>query len=357
MAHHLADDNLGGKLKNKKALFIVLPIIFVIIIIIGFRITGKDSQNNFAGFSAKPTLVKRGSINSSISATGIVVSANQVNLNFDNSGMLDDLNIALNEKVEDGQDLATLDPSNDTLAKEILESPIDGTVIHIGAKDGEIVTSSGNSGSTATTSGTIDTSGFMTIADLSNLQIKMSIDQADIQKVSKGQKVKIILDAFEDKVFSGKVVSIDPVPANDQNVITYTAYASIAKSKTALRLGMSADVELEYGKKDNVLLVPSDVVRNINGRKVVMVMAGARPQPVEVKVGQSDDENTEIISGLYEGDKIMSGRLNLGQEQPGTGNRPGGGFMFGGGMRSSGQGDSRQGGASGTQGGGSGLGG
>ena len=313
---------------NKKAVYSIIAVVVIgALVFIGFRMTSNNSEDDNQQPQIKTTKVKKGSVNSSFSATGIVVSAKQVDLNFNDPGLLEELEVSLNEKVEEDQDLARLDPTNTMLGDEVLESPISGTVINIEAKEGEIVSSTvgGSSATaTATSAGTIETSGFMTIADLSDLQIKMSIDQADIKKVSKGQKVNITLDALEDEEYSGKVISIDPVPSNDQNVITYTAYAGISKIKSSLRLGMSANIELEYGKKDNVLIVPNDAVRSRDGRKIVLVMSeDGRPQPVDVKVGEADEKNTEIISGLKEGDEIISGRPNL------TGGGGRGGFPFG----------------------------
>ncbi len=311
---------------NKKVLFSIIGIIIVGGAFFGFRMLSSDSESESSNNNNLETKeVKRGSVNSSFSATGIVVSANQVDLNFDNPGELEDLKVTLNEKVEEYQDLASLDPTETKLAWEVLESPIDGTVIYIGGKEGEKISTTGNSTSTTTMAGQIQTSGFITIADLSNLQIEMSIDQNDISKVSKGQKVKITLDAIEDKEFSGKVVSIDPIPANDQNVITYTAHASIDKGASSLRLGMSADIELEYGKKDDILIVPNDAIRNRNGRKMVMTVVDDKVQPVEVQVGKADDNNTEVTEGLKEGDEIISGSFDMQQRS----NRGGSMMPFG----------------------------
>jgi len=315
---------------NKKVLFSIIGIIIIAGgALFGYRMLSSDSESESSNDNNLETKeVKRGSVNSSFSATGIVVSANQVDLNFDNPGELEDLKVTLNEKVGEYQDLASLDPTDTRLGWEVLESPIDGTVIYIGGKEGEKISTTNNSTSTTTMAGQIQTSGFMTIADLSDLQIEMSIDQNDISKVSKGQKVKITLDAIEDKEFSGKVVSIDPIPANDQNVITYTAHASIDKGASSLRLGMSADIELEYGKKDDVLIVPNDAIRDRNGRKMVMTVVDGRARPVEVQIGKADDNNTEITEGLKEGDEIVSGSFNMQQGSNGQ-NRSGSMMPFG----------------------------
>lgn len=265
--------------------------------------------------------VTKGTVKSSFSATGIVVSAKQINLDFDYPGELEDLYVKLGDEVTEGVDLAELDPNDSMIAKQTLESPIDGTIINIGAEEGESISSSGSTSSagTSTSTGTVETPGFISIADLDNLQIRMSIDQTDIPKVKTGQNITVSLDAIPNKIFKGEITSINPVPVNDQNVITYTTYAEIKKPSKKIRLGMGANVNLELGKKRNVLIVPNLCIRTVNGHKVVTKIVNRLPKDVRVKVGASDDINTEIVSGLDEGDKVSLGLLSLQGESQNSG--------------------------------------
>lgn len=293
---------------------------------------------------SKTAKVTKGTINSALSATGIVVSANQVDLNFDYPGELTSLAVAVNSQVTAGQELATLDPTDTKIGEQILTSPIDGTVIQISAKVGEQIgsasgttsgttstaqaTTGGQGGTASTSSASIQTSGLMTVADLKNLQVKMGIDQADIAKVAVGQAVKITLDAISDKEFSGNVAFIDPIPTNNQNVITYTVYATLSNPDSAIRLGMSADVKLNLGKNENVLIVPNLAVKTVEGKKVVSKIVDGVPTDINVEVGLSDEENTEIVSGLLEGDKVTLGVVTVTSQGGGQGTSSGGGGGF-----------------------------
>lgn len=324
---------------TRRILWAIVTILVLLVVgYTGYRLLFSGTPQTTQQFSTAK--VTKGTINSTLSATGTVISANQVDLNFDYAGELTSLAVGVNSQVTAGQELATLDPTDTKIGEQTLTSPIDGTVIYIGAKVSEqIGTTSGTTSTPQTTAGmaqggagssSVETSGFITVADLKNLQVKMGIDQADIAKVAVGQPAKITLDAIPDKEFAGNVVFIDPIPTSEQNVITYTVYATLGNPDPAIRLGMSADVKLDLGKKENVLIVPNLAVKTVEGKKVVSKIVDGVPTDVNVEVGLSDDENTEIVSGLLEGDKVTLGVVTI-TPQGGAQRAPmgGGGGMFG----------------------------
>ncbi len=297
----------------KAPLLIIAAIVVVVLLVIGYlmiRGGGQTEQTNLT-----TATVAKGTVDSTLSATGTIISANQVDLNFEDPGKLTSLSVGLNSAVANGQELARLDPTAANLDEEILISSIDGTVIQIGAKVGEqLGTTAAQTKSTGTTtsgSPAIDTTGFITVADTANLQVKIGIDQADIANVAAGQAVTISLDAIPDKDFGGNIVSIDPIPTNNQNVITYTVYASVISPDTRVRLGMSANVRLDMGKKENVLIVPNLAVKTVDGQRSVTRIVNGKQVDTKVTVGISDDKNTEIKSGLSEGDKVIVGSISL----------------------------------------------
>lgn len=217
----------------------------------------------------------------------------------------------------------------------VLASPIDGTVINVAVNVGDQAGGGSGSGSSAqssassssaTTSG--GSSGLVTVADVANLYVKAGIDQADISKVSTGQSVKVTLDALPGKSFSGKVAIVDPVPETNQNVVTYTARISLDKLDPGIRLGMSANLDIDLGKKANVLVVPNAAVSSQGQQKTVTKVVDGQPTAVTVEVGASDTQNTEITSGLSAGDRIVTQSYTAT-----TGGQSGsGGSVFGGGM-------------------------
>jgi len=317
-------------LKLSRILLIsIIAIAIVILLILGFLMFRGNSQPAQTGLST--ATVTKGTVNSTLSATGTIISANQVDLNFEDPGKLTSLSVGLNSAVANGQELARLTPTDTKLDEETLTSTIDGTVIHIGAKVGEQLgtTTTQAKSTSATTSGSpaIDTTGFITIADTANLQVKIGVDQADIAYVVVGQPVTTSLDAIPDKNFGGNIVSIDPIPTNNQNVITYTVYASVIGPDTRVRLGMSSNVKLDLGKKENVLIVPNLAVKTVDGQRSVTRIVNKKQVDIKVQVGISDDKNTEIKDGLSVGDKVIVGSISLTSSSNST--STGGGGMFG----------------------------
>ncbi len=306
------------------AISIVVLVLVVLALFVGSRLSGPKQTSSSAATTATATL---GTIHTTLNATGTIISANQVDLNFNTPGKLTELDVAVNQVVADGQQLAILAPTSGA-ADVVLTSTLAGTVIHIGAKVGEQIGSttaqSGNGSATGSGSPAIATTGFLTVADLNNLQVKVGVDQADIAKLSINQAVAISLDAIPDKTFAGAVVFIDPIPLNSQNVITYNAYVSLTAPDPLVRLGMSANASVDLGKKENVLLVPNLAVKTVNGQKVVTKVVRGKQTDVNVTVGVADDKNTEIKSGLSSGDKVVVGVVTV------TSSARGGG-AFGGG--------------------------
>lgn len=298
---------------------IAVLLVIILAVFIGMRLAGGRSTRSSATTTAT---VAKGTIHTTLNATGTIISANQVDLNFDTSGKLSELDVAVNQAVSNGQQLAVLEP---TIGSNVaLNSSIDGTVIHIGAKVGEQLGGTSASAVTRTTttgsgSPAIDTPGFITVADLNNLQVKMGVDQADIAKLTVNQAVTISLDAIPDKTFSGTVVFIDPIPTNNQNVITYTVDTNLVSPDPRVRLGMSANVSVDLGKVENVLLVPNLAVKTVNGSKVVTKVVAGKQTDVDVTVGVSDDKNTEIKSGLKSGDKVVVGVVTVSSTSGGGG--------------------------------------
>lgn len=205
------------------------------------------------------------------------------------------------------------------LDNAILVSPIDGTVLSVSGNVGEKVSAGGQVSSSSTTA-------FIIIANKSKLKVTAAVDQADIPKVNKGQNVAVSLDAFSDQEFKGKVTNIDPNPVVTQNVVTYNISVSISKGDPKIQLGMGATLKIDLGKRTNVFLVPNLAVQSKGGNKVVSKVIDGSPTDVKVEVGLSDDNNTEITSGLENGDEIEVGVFSGNSQGTQSSSQGSGGF-------------------------------
>ena len=242
-------------------------------------------------------------------------------------GASDEEIAAQEEAVEDAED--EYSQSVDNRYQEITYSPIDGTVIAVNAQIGDEPGSSSSAGGT----GGAQPTALVTVADLSRLQVEAAIDQADISKLVVGQLVDVTLDALPDQKLSGKVVSIDQSPQTNQNVVTYNAYISIDELDPGIRLGMSANLEIQLEKHENVLYVPNVAIRAQGNKKYVTKIIDGEETEVPVETGLVASDRTEITSGLLKGDEIsiQSFTSQTDQQRGRSGRTFGGGFRMGGG--------------------------
>jgi multidrug efflux pump subunit AcrA (membrane-fusion protein) len=172
-----------------------------------------------------------------------------------------------------------------------LYAPFEGTVLTVEVNEGDPI----NPGQTA-----------ITFADLTNLQVRADVDEIDVANVAVGQKVQFTLDAFPGKRFEGRVGSVAPAPSQRQGSTVYSALISFTRPPEApVRTGMAASLTITSLTKNNVLLVPNRAIKTIGSRKYVSRITGDnRTEDVPVETGLTNGEQTEIASGISEGDRI-----------------------------------------------------
>lgn len=141
------------------------------------------------------------------------------------------------------------------------------------------------------------------------LVIKTNIEESDIAKIKEGQKTEISLDAFSGRLFTGEVKEISKVSTNLAGVITFPVTIEIEDDARELMMhGMSANITIFISQKKDILTVPSISVFEENGRNYVYLVDQSSTYGYsirDVKTGISDFENTEIVSGLDEGEEIF----------------------------------------------------
>lgn len=142
--------------------------------------------------------------------------------------------------------------------------------------------------------------------------VKLALNEVDIPNVRKGQKARVLLDAFANKTFDGRVASVDDVGTNTQGVVTYNVYVTILNFDNRIKPGMTANVDIEVNKAENVLTVPNSAIKPYKGGKAVQVYDAKSKQPVYVpiKIGARGIDKTEVVEGVTEGMEVITALQN-----------------------------------------------
>lgn len=208
-----------------------------------------------------------------------------------------------------------------------ITSPIDGIVISRNVDVGQTVAAS------------LQAPVIFQIAnDLSKMQIDANVAEADIGGVAIDQDVEFTVDAFPSRSFQGKVVQVRNAPITVQNVVTYDTVIGVSNPEQKLKPGMTANVSIVSAHRDEALKIPNSAFRvrmpdqtpaaaprrdpSAGGRprgggdrperrpeRTVYVLApgASKPTAVTIKTGISDGIATEVLEGLKEGDRVVTG--------------------------------------------------
>jgi HlyD family secretion protein len=196
---------------------------------------------------------------------------------------------------------AALDRAEENLRYATIRSPIKGVVLIRPTEVGDAVSSILNLGSAATL--------IMTLGDISSVYIKGDVDEADVGKASCGQHVRTKVESFPGEVFEGVVKRIAPMGKDLNNVTTFEVRVTICNPQGKLRATMTANAEIVLEEHKNVLLVPEaaliyDKQRNASVQ-FLDPAAKAGWRKTSLKVGISNGQRTEVLSGLKEGEQLV----------------------------------------------------
>ena len=227
------------------------------------------------------------------------------------------------------------------LGQTTIRAPSAGVVLQKYVEQGTIIASGSSFSAGAGQS-------IVQIGDLSRIYVDAQVDETDISQVKVGQVVTVELDAVPDEPFTGKVQRIEPRGVTEQNVTTVKTRIELENPSTQLRPGLNGECEFLIAEKKKVLVIPSRAIKNEQGKKFVQVLLGDEKKPRveqrEVKIGMETTEAVEVLSGLKEGEKVVTATIQAGGNGPGGNGAPGGnqggrgdrsmgGFGAGGGRR------------------------
>lgn len=195
-----------------------------------------------------------------------------------------------------------LKEAEDKLKKTTILSPIDGKVVELILKEGEVVIS-----------GTPNVPGstIAVIADLSDILSEVDVVESEIAKVSLGQKAKITVDAFPQKELEGSVEEIGESAFKKVDVNYFKVKIKIMSEFADLKPGMTSKAKIFVQEKKDVLAVPSQAIQEKKGEKFIFISEKGKAKKVKVETGISDQINTEISSDLKEGVLVVTGPVRI----------------------------------------------
>ena len=213
-----------------------------------------------------------------------------------------------------------------------ITAPMDGTVISVPVSEGQTV----NANQTTPT--------IVTIADLSKMKIKPEISEGDITKVKAGQEVSFTILSDSQTVYHSVIDSVDPAntttsdssstssstssssSSSTTSAIYYYANVLIDNPNRTLRIGMTTENNIKIANAKDVLLVSNMAIQKLDGKSFVNVLNDKnQPEQREVETGVQNDFQTEIKSGLNEGEKVIVSQVANGEK---VGSMPRGPRMF-----------------------------
>lgn len=199
------------------------------------------------------------------------------------------------------------------LSYTIITSPIDGVVVSIPISEGQTVNSKQN------------TPTIVQVADLKKMLIKPEISEGDITKLKKGQEVEFTILSLPEKIYKAKIDSIDPAmttltddeyeeSVSDTEAVYYYANVIVDNIDNNLRIGMTTTNTIKVAEAKNVIAIPTTALYK-KGDKYYVKTLGEKEvvEEKEVKIGINDDINTEIKSGLKEGEKLILSEMKAGE--------------------------------------------
>jgi len=135
---------------------------------------------------------------------------------------------------------------------------------------------------------------------------EVSLNEVDVAKIKTGQKTTLTFDAVEDLSMTGAVAEIDSIGTVTQGVVSYNVKIAFDTQDDRIKPGMSATANILTNVRPDVLLVPSAAVKTQGNSSYVQILENGQPKKQDVQIGLSNDTSTEIISGLNEGDSVVT---------------------------------------------------
>jgi RND family efflux transporter MFP subunit len=152
----------------------------------------------------------------------------------------------------------------------------------------------------------------------SQIWIEVAINENDIVDINSGQKATVAIDALSGKEFSATVERVDEFGTLISDLMVYYVYLTLTEGDKQIKPGMTTQIDITTQEKNDVIAIPTVAIKPYQGEKAVRIMDKSKNILYKpVLLGSSDDNYTEIISGLSEGEEIITGEASSTQSKSG----------------------------------------
>lgn len=251
-----------------------------------------------------------GSIRTLISCTGTVLPKNRLEVKPPVNGRIESILVKEGEMVKTGRTLAWMSSTERAALLDAARGKGEETLKYwqetykpiplLAPIDGEVIVATTQPGQTVTT-------GEAVVVLSDRLIVRAQVDETDIGKITDKMNGVITLDAYPDTKIKASVEHVYYESRTVNNVTIYEVDMALQEVPAFFRSGMNVSVDFVTQDKENILIIPTEAVNKENGESYVLLGQGNSKEPLKarVKLGISDDKNTEVISGVSEKDVVL----------------------------------------------------
>lgn len=254
------------------------------------------------------SVIKKGAIQVTILATGTVQPENRLEIKPPVAGRIEKILVEEGDQVRKGQVLAWMSSTERAALIDSARSQgeeelkrweeIYKTTPVIAPISGTIIKKNIENGQTFTTSDAV-------LVMSNRLTIKAQVDETDLAQIQKDQKCEVRLDSYPNEKIDSKVERIAYEAKTVNNVTTYVIDVLPLKTPDFMRSGMTANITFYVKNKENILVIPTEYIVYEDGKPFALVkQTTGEYQKVSIKTGESEGKQTEILSGVNDGDTI-----------------------------------------------------
>lgn len=205
---------------------------------------------------------------------------------------------------------AALEGAETQLRETIVRAPSRGTILEKSVEEGQIISSA--------TSGVTSGTTLLRMADLTNMRVRVLMDQTDLGKIRPGQDATIVADAYRDRRFEGRVVKIEPQSRRDHDVTYFPVLIDIDNRDGLLLPGMDCTVNTHVSRLENVLTISSDAVVPLGEAEKIAPLLDVPQGTVAAAIVAAGGKPTGVTEAASSRDQVAAW-LRRGLTAPETG--------------------------------------